>query len=241
MKRRFNIACALATFAALLPALVTEAPGDAKADQQVRTGHGITVLATVLASSPRYSVPGKRAAGRIPARWWGAQSILPVVKTRPGWVKVRLAQRPDGSQSWIRASDVSLSSTPYRITVDLSSTHLTLYNGTRKVLTAPAGTGAVDDPTPTGHFFIAFVEQPPRKDRNQGYGPFILVTSAHSHDITDWENSGDAVIGIHGPLGEDSAIGASGARISHGCIRVHLSTLRQLRNVPPGTPVNIRW
>ena len=30
--------------------------------------------------------------------------------------------------------------------------------------------------------------------------PFVLVTSDHSDSITDWENSGDAIIGIHGPI-----------------------------------------
>ena len=50
---------------------------------------------------------------------------------------------------------------------------------------------------------------------------------------------GDAVIGIHGPLGDDSEIGTTGARVSHGCIRLHDSDLVRLRQVPPGTPINI--
>ena len=51
--------------------------------------------------------------------------------------------------------------------------------------------------------------------------------------------TGDAVIGIHGPLGEDSQIGTAGARISHGCIRLHDKDLLRLRQVPPGTPIDI--
>ena len=96
---------------------------------------------------------------------------------------------------------------------------LTLYRDGRPLLSAPAGIGTTDDPTPAGHYFVAFDEPPP--EPNPGYGPFILVTSAHSPAISDWEGSGDAVIGIHGPLGEDSEIGTTGARISHGCIRLH--------------------
>ena len=84
---------------------------------------------------------------------------------------------------------------------------------------------------------MAFDEPPP--EPNPGYGPFIIVTSDHSQAISDWEGSGDAVIGIHGPLGEDSEIGTIGARISHGCIRLHDTALEKLSRLPAGTPIDI--
>jgi lipoprotein-anchoring transpeptidase ErfK/SrfK len=196
-----------------------------------------TELATVLETAPRYAAPGRLAAGTVPASWYERPSVLPVIATRPGWVRVRLAQRPDGSTAWLPAGDVTLSSTPYRIVVDLATTRLALYDHGRLVFSAPAGVGAEDDPTPTGEFFVAFDEPPP--EPNPGYGPFIIVTSDHSQSISDWEGSGDAVIGIHGPLGEDSEIGTSGAKISHGCIRLHDEALEQLADVPPGTPIDV--
>ena len=67
----------------------------------------------------------------------------------------------------------------------------------------------------------------------------MIVTSAHSNTISDWEESGDAITAIHGSLGSDAAIGTTGARVSHGCIRLHDADLAQLRNVPAGTPVDI--
>ncbi len=196
-----------------------------------------TVLAAIRFTTPRYAAPGVRGAGQVPATWWGVPSVLPVVATRPGWVEVRLAQRPNGSTSWLPASAVRLSSTGYRIVISLSIMRLTLYRDGRPLLSAPAGIGTTDDPTPAGHYFVAFDEPPPVP--NPGYGPFILVTSAHSPAIGDWEGSGDAVIGIHGPLGDDSEIGTAGARISHGCIRLHDKDLLRLRQVPPGTPIDI--
>ena len=196
-----------------------------------------TELATVLATAPRYAAPGRLGAGAVPARWYERPSVLPVIATRPGWVRVRLAQRPDGSTAWLPAGDVTLSSTPYRIVVDLATTRLALYDHGRLVFSAPAGVGAEDDPTPTGEFFVAFNEPPP--EPNPGYGPFIIVTSDHSQAISDWEGSGDAVIGIHGPLGEDGLIGTTGARISHGCVRLHLQSLERLAQVPPGTPIDV--
>jgi lipoprotein-anchoring transpeptidase ErfK/SrfK len=198
---------------------------------------GSTLLATVLRTSPRYASPGRPAAGTVPATWYGRPSVLPVIAARPGWVQVRLAQRPNESAAWLPASDVSLGRTPYRIVVNNATTRLALYDKGRLVFSAPAGVGTPDDPTPAGKYFVAFDEQPPQP--NPGYGPFILVTSAHSPAIGDWEGSGDAIIGIHGPLGEDSEIGAKGARISHGCIRLHDQALERLIGVPAGTPIDV--
>jgi lipoprotein-anchoring transpeptidase ErfK/SrfK len=200
-----------------------------------------TLLATMRGAAPRYASPGQldngAGAGTVPFSWYERPSVLPVVAAKPGWVEVRLAQRPNESTAWVPASDVTLSRTPDEIVVDLATTTVSLYDDGQLVFSAPAGVGTPDDPTPTGQFFVAFHEQPPAGDA--GYGPFILVTSAHSPAISDWEGSGDAVIGIHGPLGEDAEIGTSGARISHGCIRLHDQALERLAEVAPGTPIDI--
>lgn len=194
-----------------------------------------TTVAAVRRNVARYASPGRRATGMVPDSWFARPSVLPVIATRPGWVRVRLAQRPNGSSAWLPAKDVRLSKTPFRIVVNLATTHLTLYDHGRRVFSTPAGVGAPGDPTPKGEYFVAFDEQPP----SPGYGAFIMVTSAHSPRISDWEGSGDAVIGIHGPLGMDSVIGTTGARISHGCIRLHEQALNKLAVVPPGTPIDV--
>jgi hypothetical protein len=135
----------------------------------------------------------------------------------------------------VLAQDVTLATTPYRIVIDLGSTHLTLLRNDRTVFSTPVGIGTPRYPTPIGHYFVALFAQPPTPD----YGAFVMVTSAHSNTITDWERSGDAIIAIHGPLGSDVAIGTRGAAISHGCIRLHEADLLRLRNVPAGSPVDI--
>ena len=217
---------------AALPA-ATASPGSSPAF----TVPASTQLATLRTDLPRYDRPDQLGRGTVPASWYGRPVVLPVLGTAPGWVQVRLPQRPNGSTAWVPASDVKLSSTPYVIVIDLATTRLSLYDHGRRVFSAPAGVGTHDDPTPSGGYFVAFAERPP--EPNPGYGPFILVTSAHSPKITDWEGSGDAVIGIHGPLGDDGEIGTTGARISHGCIRLHDAALRKLSRVPAGTPVDI--
>lgn len=198
---------------------------------------GVTTVATLQVTAPRYGTPGGKQAGVVAASWYDRVSVLPVIAVRRGWVRVRLPQRPNGSTAWVPASDVTLGSTPYEIVIDLKTLHVSLYDHGRLVFSAPAGVGTTDDPTPTGEFFVAFDEPPP--EPGVGYGPFVLVTSAHSPAISDWEGSGDAVIGIHGPLGMDAAIGTRGARISHGCVRLHLSALEKLSQVPPGTPIDV--
>ncbi len=223
---------------AIVAALPAAAPGpSAPAAIKIPAS---TELATLRENLPRYDSPNQLGRGTVPASWEGRPSVLPVLGTAPGWVRVRLAQRPNGSTAWLPARDVKLSSTPYVIVIDLAATRLSLYNHGRRVFTTAAGVGTPDDPTPPGGYFIAFTEGPPQP--NPGYGPFIIVTSAHSQNIADWEGSGDAVIGIHGPLGEDSQIGTAGARISHGCIRLHDAALKKLSNLPAGTPIDIvRW
>ncbi len=201
------------------------------------TQAGRTTLAALQTATARFARPHGNRTGKVPATWYGARSVLPVVATRPGWTEVRLAQRPNNSRAWVPSSGLTMSSTPYRIVIDLASTHLDLYKNGRRIMSAPAGVGTTSDPTPAGHYFVAFLEAPPSP--NPGYGAFIIVTSAHSESITNWQNSGDAVIGIHGPLGSDQAIGRAGARISHGCVRLHERDLLQLRLVPPGTPIDI--
>jgi hypothetical protein len=110
---------------------------------------------------------------------------------------------------------------------------LTVYESNKEILEFPAGIGTTTDPTVTGDFFITMTAPPP----DPGYGPFVLVTSAHSGTITDWGGSGDAIIAIHGPIDsyDDSLIGTAGAMISHGCIRLHNADLAQLSMIPPGT------
>jgi lipoprotein-anchoring transpeptidase ErfK/SrfK len=197
---------------------------------------------TTLVATTHGAIPGSPAAGApenllVPASWYGYPSILPVIGSSPGWVEVRLAQRPNGSTTWVPLSDVTLTTTPYRLVLDLATEHLVVYKDGQEILDFPAGIGTPDDPTTPGNFFVTM--QVPAPD--PGYGPFVLVTSAHSNAITDWEASGDAIIAIHGPITsyDDSLIGTTGAAISHGCIRLHDADLAQLSIIPAGTPLDI--
>ena len=185
--------------------------------------------------APASPTPAGPSTSEVPGQWLGAASVLPVIAQQRGWVEVRLAQRPNESVAWVPTRDVSLAADYYHIVINLGTMHLQLYNHGSQVADFPAGIGVQSDPTPTGHFFLAFFARSP----SPGYGPFVMVTSAHSNIISDWEESGDAITAIHGPLGSDAAIGTTGAAVSHGCIRLHDADLARLREVPAGTPIDI--
>jgi lipoprotein-anchoring transpeptidase ErfK/SrfK len=198
---------------------------------------GTTLTARLSGSIPGYPAPGAPANRTVPGSYYGYPSILPVIGSQPGWLEVRLAQRPNGSTTWVQQHLVSVGDTPYTIQVDLSTMSLSIYEDGIEVLDFPAGIGAPDDPTPPGQFFIFATVPPP----DPSYGPFVLATSDHSDTIVDWEDSGDALIGIHGPITayDDSLIGTTGAAISHGCIRLHNADLSLLSVIPAGTPLNV--
>ena len=201
----------------------------------LKEGNPSSLVATLTETAPDFATPGGPQTGTVPATWYGAPSALPVLAQDNGYLEVRLAQRPNGSTAWIASSAATLSATPYRIVVDLATEHLKLYKAGHLLMSAPAGIGTVQDPTPTGNFFVVLFAAPP----SSAWGPFVMVTSGHSNAISDYEESGDAIVAIHGPLGADAAIGAIGARVSHGCVRLHDVDLDQLRAVPVGSPVEI--
>jgi lipoprotein-anchoring transpeptidase ErfK/SrfK len=198
-----------------------------------------TLVAATKGAIPGYAAPGAAApAMTVPGTWYGYPSELPVVTTTPGWLQVRLAQRPNESTVWVREQDVTLTNTSYAILLDLATMHLGVYDDGTQIFDFPAGIGAPDDPTPPGQYFVAMQATPPS---GADYGAFMLVTSDHSDAIADWEGSGDAIIAIHGPIDayDDSLIGDNGAAISHGCIRLHDADLAQLAMVPSGTPIDV--
>jgi lipoprotein-anchoring transpeptidase ErfK/SrfK len=205
----------------------------------VKLPPGYTLLAELTHGVSGYAKPGGKKVTSVPSKWHDERLIMPVLQVKDGYYHVRLPGRPNGSTTWVKVSAVWTSVTPYQIDVDLKTTHLTLLYKGKVIMDAPVGVGTKTDPTPTGNFFVAFFAAPPKP--NPGYGPFIMVTSAHSNSITDWADSGDAMVAIHGPLGDTTEIGTHGARISHGCIRMPVKYQVRLKVVPVGTPISIAY
>jgi lipoprotein-anchoring transpeptidase ErfK/SrfK len=200
----------------------------------VLSTRGRQLIATARARRLTVRVRGRQRVLR--ARTFAGRRlplVLLVRRRRGDRLEAYLPARPNRSTGWIRARDVRLSQTAYRIEIRLRSHRLLLRRGRRAVLRTRIGTGRAVSPTPTGRYFVTDLVRPP--DPHGFFGPYALGLSAHSDVYTRFEG-GDGQVGIHGTNRPD----ALGHDVSHGCIRVRNRAIARLaRTVPLGTPVDI--
>jgi len=164
---------------------------------------------------------------------FGSPRALLVTGRQPGWVRVQLPVRPNGSAGWVPESAVELVAGSHRVEVDLAARRLTVFEDDQVVLETAVAVGAPDAPTPTGTFAVIDRLQSP--DPASPYGPFALGLSAHSDTFSEFAG-GDGQIGIHG-TDDPTSIGQA---VSHGCVRVPNDVVAQLAELLPlGTPVTV--
>ncbi|HSZ35488.1 MAG TPA: hypothetical protein VK773_00235, partial [Acidimicrobiales bacterium] len=90
---------------------ITEAASSSEAPNP----NPFSVPADTLVATTKGAIGGYQNAGdalpsmTVPGNWYGYTSVLPVIGSLPGWLEVRLAQRPNGSTIWVHQSDVTLS------------------------------------------------------------------------------------------------------------------------------------
>jgi lipoprotein-anchoring transpeptidase ErfK/SrfK len=165
----------------------------------------------------------------------GGPLVLLVKERRPGWERVYLPVRPNGSTGWVRDAQVTLSLNPYRIRVSLGAHTITVWNRNRIILHEPAGVGRSIVPTPAGTYFLAELLAQPNP--NGPYGPYAFGLSAHSNVLYSF-GGGPGQIGLHGTDNPASL----GTNASHGCIRISNAGITKLaRILPLGTPVRIGY
>lgn len=165
----------------------------------------------------------------------GAPLVFLVKESQPGWVHVYLPVRPNGSNGWVKASDVTIQENPYRLIVSASDHRLTLEKNGAVQKTFKVGIGRGEYPTPGGVYYIKELLQPPNPDGD--YGPYAYGLSGFS-EVASLANfaGGEGVIGIHG-TNDPSSVGEN---VSHGCIRMYNADITELsRILPLGTPVTI--
>jgi L,D-transpeptidase-like protein len=198
-----------------------------------RLPRGTSIVANVRGRTIAvYRRPGARRPERV-LRRLGRPLVLLVRARRPGWLRVLLPVRPNGSQGWIRARDVVLRANPYELTIALKAHRLTLRRDNRVVMREPIGVGRAATPTPKG---LAYVTELLRQPDPQGaYGPWAFGLSVYSPVLTSF-GGGPGQVGLHGT----NAPKAIGHDISHGCIRLQNTQIKRLAQILPlGTPVRI--
>jgi lipoprotein-anchoring transpeptidase ErfK/SrfK len=197
-----------------------------------------TILATLNGNAVGFrSAHSSERAMIVPHTWYGRVSTMPVLAESRTRLKVRLSRRPDEATIWIRRHAATLTSTNDALLIDISQHRLYMFKSGHQVASYPVGVGLSQTPTPTGSYFVAFHAPP----NGPGYGPVMLLTSAHSKVFRTFEGGTDAIIAIHGPIDEtaNEEIGTHGAAVSNGCIRMHDGQLVKVARVPNGTPLEL--
>jgi lipoprotein-anchoring transpeptidase ErfK/SrfK len=167
-----------------------------------------------------------------------ARTVLPVLgrassRKSGSWLHVRLPGRPNSHRGWISTNRTRLTSTSWRLLVDLSTRRLTVFHGDRARRHFRAIVGKPSTPTPRGSFFV---EEALALSPYESGGPFALATSARSNVFQEFEG-GPGQIGIHGT---NNLTGALGTAASHGCIRLGTRAITWLaRRIGAGTPLTI--
>jgi lipoprotein-anchoring transpeptidase ErfK/SrfK len=176
-----------------------------------------------------FARPGRKPFAKVTPRTL-AQTWLPVVGHRPGWVRVLLPSRPNASAGWIWADDLESRRTPYAVRVHRASRTVDLMYDGRRVGRWSVAVGAPATPTPTGLTFVhALISDP-----GQSYSPYLLPLGTHS-DTLDSYGGGPGTVAFH--TWPDPSV--FGQAVSHGCIRVPADALSRLTNLPLGTQVSI--
>lgn len=182
---------------------------------------------------PVFAKPGGPAIAALPPTQLRADTWLPVITERHGWLRVLLPTRPNGSTGWLAHNPriLHLARTPYRIHVDRDRYTLTLLRNGNVIATWTAGVGKPDAATPPGRTFVLATI----RDTKATFSNIVLPLGAHSDTFTSY-GGGPGTVGIHTWPTTD----AFGTATSDGCIRIPQTALNVLsRTVPLGTPVLI--
>ncbi len=193
-----------------------------------------TELASPNGEIAAFDAPGGKEIDTV-GLWYGYPMTMPIVEEQGDWLRIMMPERPNGLTAWVKADQVTRSTTPWRMVLKLSETRVYVYKDGYEAWSAPVGIGKDSTRTPTGSFFVAVVEKP----GPAGYGPIVLDLSAHSEDIQSWQGSGDAITAFHGPFGSEEVIRAGGGKVSNGCVRMLPEDQIKMDGVTLGTPVDI--
>jgi len=165
---------------------------------------------------------------------YGAPRVLLVTQRSGGWLRVLLPTRPNGAQGWVRASEVTLTSTTDRVVIRLGALRFAVYDGGRVVRSGRIAVGTGDNPTPPGRYYLTELLRSP--DPHGDYGPYAYGLSGHSPTLKRF-GTGPGQLAVHGT----NRPALLGHRVSHGCIRVRNSDITWMaRSLALGTPVTVQ-
>ena len=168
-----------------------------------------------------------------PTDYYVEPLVFLVKQARDEWLEVFLPARPNGSTGWVRAADVALSETDWRLQVDLDDHRLTVWKGADVVREETVAIGTDSAPTPTGEYYLT--ERLDTGNPRGPYGPWAFGLSAYSDVHTSFAG-GPGQVGLHG-TNDPSSLGRS---VSNGCVRITNDAITALAaELPVGSPISI--
>jgi lipoprotein-anchoring transpeptidase ErfK/SrfK len=205
--------------------------------------HGSTVARIVAPTFARARLDSPKRGRRVSsATAWSKQPQVLLVldaATVDGndWIKVLLADRPNGSAGWVPRDRVALSRTRYGVAVRVRARRVTIFRNGKRVRRFRAVVGAPATPTPLG--LAAIYERNRQPDPSAFLGPWALSLTSLSNVLESY-GGGPGRVAIHGRAGA-SLLDPLGTARSHGCIRVNNDDIRWMAaKVPVGSPVRVR-
>jgi hypothetical protein len=165
--------------------------------------------------------------------YFGNPLVVVVTEDAGDWLRVMIPARPNGLEGWVAADQVELSTTTYRMELNLTDFHLTVYDGDTVVEETDVVIGKDATYTPTGRFYLN--EKIEQSNPGGVYGPWVLSTNGYSESL-DTFDGGLPVVAFHG-TNQPELIGT---QASNGCIRMPNDVVIRLAEMlPAGTPIDI--
>jgi lipoprotein-anchoring transpeptidase ErfK/SrfK len=229
---------------AALPAATACGPGLASPTKIGRPTEAVSWRAIPKTRAPMYDVLS--ATGRASASTLGprdAQGLLVINTARDAkgacWVRVRLPTRPTSAAAWIKADNIFLRPTPWRIVVSRAMRTVKILQNGKLVSRDRVVIGTPATPTPGGLFAVLRADA---WDATSFYGTWIIRLTVHSRILQEFDG-GDGRVALHG-RGGASLLDPLGSARSHGCVRLANSAIDRLvatigLDDLPGTPVQI--
>jgi lipoprotein-anchoring transpeptidase ErfK/SrfK len=204
---------------------------------------GATVARIVAPTFARARLNSAKRGWRVrtATAWSGQPQVLLVLDSATvdgrDWVKLLLANRPNGSAGWVPRDRVVLKRTRYWVTVRVRPRRVTVYRDGKRARRFRAVVGASRTPTPLG--LAAIYERNRQPDPGAFLGPWALSLTSLSNVLESY-GGGPGRVAIHGRAGASLQDPLGTAR-SHGCIRVNNDDVRWMAaKVPVGTPVRVK-
>ncbi len=159
--------------------------------------------------------------------------VVEVLENQGDYMKVLITARPNHTTGWVKADDVTIAATEYRMELDLSTFHLKVFKGPDVFVETDVVIGKDSTPTPVGHYFVT--EKIKNSSDTGVYGAWILPINGYS-EVLDTFKNGLPQVAFHGTNQPELV----GTKASNGCVRIPNDIVTKIAEaIPAGTPIDV--